>query len=115
MNIGGEERAVKFGMNQSILYCELREISINQMGEELTSIGVSGGDGSAMRDFIWSALKDGARRDKKKFPYTNYDVGDWMEDLETGQIEGFINELIDSMPKGKEDDKPKKKVTTKKS
>lgn len=106
MKIGNKERSVKFGLNQSILYCELRGISITQMNADFSRL-VAGGNGSEIRDLIWSALKDGARFNKEEFDHDNFDVGDWMETIEEGELAKFLDELVESMPKSK-------KVTKKK-
>jgi len=99
MKIGNKDRKLKFGMNQSILYCEIRDISLTQMNKELTKI--TDGTGSELRDLIWSALKDGARVSKEKFEYSNFDVGDWLEELDSKEIESALNMLIESMPSKK--------------
>lgn len=99
MNIGGKDRPIKIGVNQSILYCELRGISISEMNNDLTKLAY--GSGSQMRDYIWSALKDGARVAKIEFLQSNLDVGDWLEDIEQDELTNFIDELTGSMPKMK--------------
>ncbi len=104
MNIGGEERPLKFGFNQSIFYCEQRGITITQMNVDLTKIST---DMGVFRDTIWSALKEGARQDGKEFDHTVYDVGDWLQEIEAKEVTGAINELTGSMPKAKKKVKPK--------
>ncbi len=99
MKIGGEERLIKIGLNQSILYCELRNISITEMNADLAKL--SKGTGAELRDLIWSALKDGARVSGTEFKYTEYDVGDWIEELDPSELGEFMKALINSMPKSK--------------
>ena len=106
MNIGGKERELKIGLNQSILYCDLRGISISEMNSDLGKLAT--GTGAELRDLIWSALKDGARKSKTEFPYTNYDVGDWIEELKDEELTKFLADLVGSMPKS--NGKVKKKV-----
>ena len=110
MNIGGKERPVKIGFNQSVLYCELRGVSISAMNEDYQKMAQGQGNGSEVRDLIWSALKDGARVAKEEFEYSNLDVGDWMEEIEPGQVTEFINELSANLPTRKDKTKSKKKV-----
>ncbi|RLF66357.1 MAG: hypothetical protein DRN30_02290 [Thermoplasmata archaeon] len=107
MNIGGKEREIKIGLNQSILYCELRGISITDMNSDLAKL--SNGTGAELRDLIWSALKDGARVSGEEFNHTTYDVGDWIEELDPESLGTFINSLVESMPKMRPA-KSKKKV-----
>lgn len=97
MKIGGKDRPIKFGLNQSILYCELRKINISEMNKDFSKIA-NGGTGSEIRDLVWSALKDGARYEKTDFKFTNLDVGDWFDSIEEGEMEKFLQELLDSMP-----------------
>jgi hypothetical protein len=109
MKIGGKDRAVKFGINQSVIYCELRNCSITQMNKDIADLGAGSGDVGVMRDFIYSALKEGARKAGEPFDFTNYDVGDWLENFDESEMESFFKELVDSMPKAKEG---KKKAVT---
>ena len=113
MKIGGKDRPIKFGVNQSIEYCELRKCSITQMNKDITNLGNGNGDLSVMRDFIWSALKEGARRKGEDFKYTTYDVGDWLEDFSETEMTEFFEELVASMPKVEEKDMGKKKAPAK--
>jgi len=108
MKIGGEERLIKIGLNQSILYCDLRKISITEMNADLAKL--SNGTGAELRDLIWSALKDGARVSGTEFKYTEYDVGDWIEELDPSELGEFMKALINSMPKSKGKSKSKKKA-----
>lgn len=108
MKIGGKERPIKFGLNQSVLYCELRDININQMNEEFEAFGTGKYNGSEVRDLVWSALKDGARFKKIKFNEDNLTVGDWIEDLSQGELDDFIKELLETLPKPKASIKKKK-------
>lgn len=114
MNIGGKDRPVKFGLNQTIEYCKLRGISITQMNDDSLRMQSGSGDGSEIRDLIWSALKDGARFGKVDFEATAYDVGDWLEDLKDGAMEQFMKDFAESMSPIIENNEPvKKKATTK--
>ncbi len=99
MKIGGKDRTIKCGLNQSFEYCELRKISISEMNADLSNIAK--GDGSQIRDLIWSALKDGARIENVEFEYTNYDIGDWLETIDDGEIEKFFKDYLKSLPKPK--------------
>lgn len=106
MNIGGKERPLKFGFNQSVFYCEQRGITITQMNKELTKIST---DMGVFRDTIWSALKEGARQAKEPFEFDAFDVGDWLEKIEAEEATRAIKDLTESMPRTKAVNK--KKVT----
>ncbi len=101
MIIGGEDRTLKFGLNQSALYCELRDISIKQMNMDIQRIAQGDGNGSEIRDMIWSALKDGARVEKQAFEFDHFEVGDWLEEVDTNEMAIAIKELAMSMPVAK--------------
>jgi hypothetical protein len=60
------------------------------------------------RDIIWSALKEGARQDKVPFEFDNFDVGDWLQDVEASEINDAIKSLVESMPKAKARESKKK-------
>lgn len=111
MKIGGKERPIKFGINQSVLYCELRKINITQMNAEIASFASGEYTGGEFRDLMWSALKDGARVKKEVFDFDNLDVGDWIEELDSKDMEAFIIEMSGTLPKASAS---KKKVTPKK-
>ncbi len=109
--IGGKMRPMKFGVNQSVLLANLREISITKMEELLSSLADD--DGSLIRDLIWSALKDGARMSGTEFKYTNYDIGDWLDDIDADLIISVLEYMMgDKMPLLK-DEGTKKKVIKK--
>jgi hypothetical protein len=112
MIIGGKDRPIKIGINQSIEYCTLRGCTITQMNNDLEGVASGGMDISVLRDFIWSALKDGARVAKQEFDVDTYTVGDWLEELDDQQMEQFFKDLVASMPKGKKSEAGKKKAAT---
>lgn len=115
ISIGGEERPIKFGMNQSILYCEERGITLEEMSKELSGLGKD--SGATLRDLFWSALKDGARVEKQPFDYSTGDVADWLEDLTEADYEQFFKALAESTTKKKSETapKPRRKPATPKS
>ncbi len=106
MKIKGIDYKVNFGLNQSILYCELRDIDITQMNDELSNL--AGGSGSAMRDLIWSALKDGARKAGTAFPHDNMWVGDMLQELDEGAMTSFVEDMVATLPKPEKNPSKKK-------
>ena len=114
MKIKGKEYPLNFGINQSILYCELRGINITEMNEEITKLSSGDYTGGEFRDLMWSAMKDGARRAKIKFELDNYDVGDLMENMGEDEITAFVKEMSDTLPDRRDDGDSKKKVTNRK-
>ena len=99
MFIAGKERPLKFGINQTDLYCTLRGISVTQMNEEFQRFADGNYTGGEIRDLIWSALKDGARKEGIEFDLTNFDIGDAMEDLKEGELDKALAAMAEGMPK----------------
>ena len=97
MKILGEDRPINFGMNCWIEYCELRSVSVTEMGEDLQRIGDGGGSGREIRDLLWAALKDGARKAKQPFEFDNFDIGDGMDELSQDELGKFFVEMTESM------------------
>jgi len=108
IKINNGDYRISFGVMQTIKYCKLRNITITEMNEEFAKYETGNTDGSEFVDLLWSALSDGARRDKKKFLFTNEDVGDFIDDIEPGEIEKFMATLIKTLPENKK--KATKKV-----
>lgn len=109
MNIGGEERPLKFGVQQSINYSQLRNQSVSKQYDDLLNIGTD--DGSIVRDLIWSALKDGARKEKLEFDYEPEDIADWMDELTADEVTKFVEALTESLKTSVELKSAKKKQT----
>ena len=95
-NIGGTPYPIKWGLNQSMFYCELRNVSIDEMNKQLSNISK---DVSILRDLLWSAFKDGARVNKTEFTLSNFDIADVMEEMQDGEMENLISSMIDTLPK----------------
>jgi hypothetical protein len=91
--IGGKTRPLKFGTNQTILFCQLRGCTMQDYTElfkqkksKSSQLDAYDLDGSEIRDLIWSALKDGARYQREEFDFTPEDVADWMDECDPGKI-----------------------------
>ena len=107
ITIGGKERPLKFGTNQTAKYCEVRKISLQKYYEELAKLADSSGSG--IRDLIFSALWAGAKTDKIDIDFDEFDVGDWMDEVGTDDLTDMMKLLYDSNDSGEgEDEKGKK-------
>jgi len=98
IKIGEGEYPLKWGLNQTINYCNLRHCTINDYNEDIQSLAKGLTTGSELRDLIWSALKDGFRKAKKEFNLSPEDVGDLIENLNSKEINNLISSMIDEMP-----------------
>lgn len=75
VNIGGEERAVKFGFAALMEFTEAN-------GYTMANLDTLG-DNMKLKDalyLVWCGLKHGARVEKQPFSYTIEDVADWLDD-----------------------------------
>lgn len=102
MNIGGEERPINFGINQTDLFCDIHNLTLGQYFDLLSKFESGDYKYSHMRDILWSALKDGARKGKVEFEFDKYDVGDWMDEDPAEYIKQALMLLVDSLPKQNE-------------
>ena len=94
INIGGEDRPIYFGTNQTRIYCELRKLTLSEAQKEQNEIAYykedengnryveSKSDGGDLIDLVYSALYAGARFKKKEVDFTNEDVGFWLDDID---------------------------------
>ena len=90
--IGGKKRPVKFGTNQTIIFNQLRGITLKEYAELFSADKIKNMsiDGSETRDLFWSALSDGARYKNQKFEATPETVGDWIDESdEDTMVEAF--------------------------
>ncbi|GAA4299389.1 hypothetical protein [Nibribacter koreensis] len=95
----GKEYPVKFGTNQAAIYCDLQKCNLAGYHKMLASIGAQEVQGSEFRDFIYSALKDGARASKKDFDLTPEDVADLMDAVGQDEPQKFTEILQVLIPK----------------
>ena len=100
VNIGGKDRPIKFGTNQSARYCEIRSIDLPVMRDELSNLATS--DGSSIRDLLYSALWAGCKSEKIDVDFDRYDLGDWIDDMDQKEMDKAFQFLIDSEPKAEE-------------
>lgn len=98
IKIGGKERPIKFGTNQSSKYCEVRSVSLAEMQDELSDI--SKNTGSEIRDLIFSALWAGAKSDKLEVDFDYIEVGDWIDEMDQGELNKCFQVLVNSNDSG---------------
>ena len=105
--IGGKKRPVKFGTNQTIIFCQHREITLKEYADLFSADKIKNMavDGSETRDLLWSALADGARYKKQKFDATAETVGDWIDEAN----DDIMVEAFSAMLSRIKDDGAKKK------
>ena len=110
MNIGGIERPIKFGINQTDMFCELRGIKLKDYYALLAGFETGNYMYGDIRDLVWSALKDGARQQGEEFDLSKYDVGDLMDADPAKYIAETLEALVGSLPKPTQNGSTKKKA-----
>ena len=93
VNIGGKERPIYFGTNQSRHYCELRGITLAEMTREVEAITdvkdekgnitiESKATGGEIIDLVYSALWAGAKYEGQEVDFDNVKVGFWLDEVD---------------------------------
>jgi hypothetical protein len=100
--IGGELRPVKFGFNALRIFGNLTGLSVVQMETLGTDMSMD-----HLVKLVYCGLVDGARVEKKEFPFLVEDVADWLDEDKGLMIEMFT-EFAASMAQPQEK-KAKKK------
>jgi hypothetical protein len=107
IKIGGMDRPVKFGTNQTAIYCDLRGKTLAEYQHELTDLSNVG----VIRDLIYSALFAGCKADKIDIDFDNFDVGEWIDELKPDDMAKIFDSMAKSNDGGgepKADDSKKK-------
>lgn len=97
--IGGKTRLFKFGINQLAIYSEKHNLNLSELEMGMSQI----------RDLFWSALVAGARKNKEEIDFDEWDVGEWIDDMEQSDFDKVVSAMNQSMPEqdGKSDSKKK--------
>lgn len=93
VKIGGQLRPIKFGTNATHLFCQQRGIKLSEFNElfnaeKLAKLEI---DGSEIRDLIWAGLKAAALSNGEDVDFTEWTVGDWIDDLTEDEMTNIIN------------------------
>lgn len=94
INIGGEERPVKYTLNAVIEFEELTGIDVTKGSPDFARI-------ASMRALAFVGLKHGAKVEKKEFNHTLEDVGEWLG-FGDGTIVEFVKAFQNDSSSGKE-------------
>lgn len=98
VELGGRKRLVKFGLNQMAIYTQKHRIDLSEM----TTIGVA-----EIRDLIWSGLVAGAKKNGEEIDFDEWQVGDWLEEMEQTEYDAVMQTFQKAMPSGDGDAKKK--------
>jgi len=92
LNIGGKSRSMHFSMNFWANFTDLLGITLDKVGKLFES-GVSI---TALRSLIYSAILAYDQEQKNVIDYDEYDVGNWLEDINAEEIEKIIGAMGES-------------------
>lgn len=90
--IGGKQRTMHFSMNFWGEFCELRGISLEQIGD-LFQKGLSI---IALRDLVYSGLAAYDLEQGNEIDYTKYNVGEWLDDFTGDQLNEVMTTVLES-------------------
>lgn len=96
VELGGEKRLIKFGLNQLALFTEKTGKSLDEV-----SFGVAD-----LRLLIWSALYAGAKKQGKPFDIDEWTVGDWLDEIQQEDFDLIMKTITESMPESDTKKKP---------
>lgn len=108
IEIGGQKRPLRFGTNQTAIFCELKKIGLSEYTELMGASGLS--DISNIRDLLYSALFAGAKAEKKPVDFDHFDVGFWMDDCDQEVLMQQFSAAITGTANPNEKTQPKEKA-----
>lgn len=111
INIGGQKRPIKFGVNFTALFMEQRGCDIEGLNKALLSLVQKTNNPADIRDIFYNALRAGALSKGLEVDFNEYSVGDWLDELKPEDVKTMHEALAESLPKeNKSDNNDKKKV-----
>lgn len=108
INIGGQERPIKFGTNATAKFCELENLDLTGYGLALFQLSKGTLSGTTLRSLVYAGLYAACKSEKLDVDFDVYDVGDWLDTVDEGEAKKVFEALMLSLPKNE-----KKKVVKK--
>ena len=97
VTIGNKLRPFKFGFNAIDIFCREHKITISEFGARFAQIGKGTATIGELRDIIYAGLAGGALSTGEKIDFTNFQVGDWMDDLPQGELAKMMETITSSV------------------
>jgi hypothetical protein len=92
LEIGGKKRTLHFSMNFWANFTDMLNISLAEIGDVFSNgISIKG-----LRTLIYSGLLAYDQENKKEIDYDEFDIGNWLEDIETTEIEKIVVAMTES-------------------
>ena len=92
IELGGQKRPLRFGTNQTAVFCGIRKIGLSEYATIMSENGLS--DPANIRDLLYSALFAGAKSEKLPVDFDEYQVGDWMDAADQAVLMEQLSEAI---------------------
>ena len=92
IKMGGKKRTMHFSMNFWSNFTDDLNIPLDQLGDIFTN-GVAL---STIRSLIYSALLANDQENKLLIDYDKFDVGVWMEDLQSDDLDKIVAAMMES-------------------
>jgi hypothetical protein len=89
--IGGKVRLFKFGVNQLAIYSQRHNLNLSEVEMGMSQI----------RDLFWSALVAGAKKKKEEIDFDEWDVGEWIDDMEQEDFDKVVEAMNNATPQEK--------------
>ena len=91
--LGGKDRTLHFSMNFWCHYTDTLNVSINELHKVFNTDNFSM---SSIRALIYSGLIAYDKEEKNDIDYDEWDVGNWLEDLDNAKIKLVMDAMIQS-------------------
>ena len=92
LEIGGKKRTLHFSMNFWASFTDLLNISLAEIGDVFSNgISIKG-----LRTLIYSGLLAYDQENKKEIDYDEFDIGNWLEDIDAKEIEKIVVAMTES-------------------
>ena len=90
VELGGEKRAFKFGMNAFALACEISKQSLDEF---LASMGTNA---LSIRYLIWAGASANCRSQGIDEDFNLYNVGDWLDEISSENLAVLMDTIAKS-------------------
>ena len=91
--LGGKDRTLHFSMNFWCHYTDSLNVSINDLEKVFNTDNFSM---SSIRALIYSGLIAYDKEEKNDIDYDEWDVGNWLEDLDNAKIKLVMDAMMQS-------------------
>ena len=92
LEIGGKKRTLHFSMNFWAKFTDMLDIGLAEIGD-VFSKGISI---KALIALIYSGLLAYDKENKNEVDYDEFDVGNWLEDIQADEIEKIVVAMTES-------------------